>query len=111
MNRDKNLLFHILESISKIETYINDGREVFINSALVQDAVLRNLQTLSESASLLSKDVQKNNNEIDWRRIRNFRNVIVHDYMGIDLEEVWQVIDKDLPIFKLNIQKIIDDMG
>ena len=65
-----------------------------------QDAVLRNLQTLAESTQRLSDASKSAHLEIDWRRVAAFRNVLVHDYLGIDLETVWRIVETDIPDLK-----------
>ena len=64
---------------------------------LVQDAVIRNLQTLAESSQRLSTDIKVTEPRIPWRELAGFRNVIVHGYLGIDLGAVWLVVELDLP--------------
>ena len=63
----------------------------------MQDAVLRNLHTIAESTQRLSDRVQATEPDVPWRAIAGFRNVIVHGYLGIDLEVVWSVVDRELP--------------
>jgi uncharacterized protein with HEPN domain len=76
-------------------------------SSLVQDAIIRNLQTLSESASRISQELQKEHPSGEWLKIRSFRNVLVHDYLGVDLEMVWNIIEHDLPKLKTQIEKML----
>ena len=91
---------HILECISRIEKYCEDGSESFLNSKLLQDAVLRNLQTIGQSSINLSEDIKKDHSEIDWRLIISLRNVLVRNYFGIDMRHIWDVIEQDIPDFK-----------
>ena len=65
-----------------------------------QDAVLRNLHTLTESAMRLSHDVKATCQEVDWRGIASFRNVVVHNYLGLDLDQIWLIVERDLPPLK-----------
>ncbi len=69
-------------------------------SHTIQDAVLRNLQTMSESTQRLSNAAKAAHPEIEWRRISAFRNVLVHNYLGIDLDLVWQIVQRDIPELK-----------
>jgi uncharacterized protein with HEPN domain len=64
---------------------------------VLQDAVLRNLQVLAESTQRLSAELKKEQPEVEWQKIGAFRNVLVHDYLGIDLDQVWQIIQEDIP--------------
>lgn len=97
MKDDRLYLIHILERIARIEDYVRGGRDAFMNSSLIQDAVLRNLQTLAESTQRLSDETRARRDDIDWRRIAGFRNVLVHDYLGIDVPNVWGIVEKELP--------------
>ena len=97
MKDDTVYLRHIRECIRRIQENVAGGKEQFLASHTLQDAVLRNLQTMSESTQRLSDAVKASHPEIEWRRISAFRNVLVHNYLGIDLEIVWEVICRDLP--------------
>jgi uncharacterized protein with HEPN domain len=96
--KDDNLyLIHIAESIEKIESYISAlNFSAFMEQEMVQDAVLRNLQVLAESTQRLSVDFKSQHPEIEWYKIAGLRNILVHDYLGIDLETVWAVADGGL---------------
>lgn len=63
----------------------------------MQDAVIRNLQTLTESSQRLSDELKATEPQIPWRELAGFRNVIVHGYLGVDLGAVWLVVEQDLP--------------
>lgn len=96
MKPDSVYLAHILECIRKVREDVAAGREAFFKSHLIQDAVLRNLQVMAESTQRLSAECKHRRPDIDWRRIGEFRNVLVHDYLGVDLEIVWRVISDDM---------------
>lgn len=94
---DRVLLAHMGECIERIREYTAGDRSRFEASRLVQDAVIRNLQTLTESSQRLSDDIKATEPQVPWRELAGFRNVIVHGYLGIDLAAVWLVVDQDLP--------------
>ena len=100
MKDDSVYLKHILECIRRIEEDTRDGREKFLRTHTLQDAVLRNLQTLSESTQRLSDGLKAMHHEIEWRRIAAFRNILVHDYLGTDIERIWEIVQRDLPTLK-----------
>lgn len=100
MRNDTVYLQHILESIRRIEENVSQGRDHFLTSHTLQDAVLRNLQTMAESTQRLSDDLKAAHLEIEWERIAAFHNVLVHDYLGIDLERVWDITQRDVPELK-----------
>ena len=97
---DRTYLLHILECIGRIEEAVRDGRAVFDASHVIQDAVMRNLQVMAESTQRLSSGLKADHSEIDWVGIAGFRNVLVHDYFGVDLDVVWQIAARDLPTLK-----------
>ena len=100
-------LIHIRECIEKIESYVSDGKDAFLGTPLIQDGVLHNLQTLAESTKNLPEDVKASHPETDWRKIVGFRNVLVHDYLGVDIERVWLIVEKDLPGLRQTIEAMI----
>ena len=97
MKDDSIYLKHILESIRRIEENTRDGREIFLARHTLQDAVLRNLQTLSESTQRISDSLKAMSPEIEWKRITAFRNILVHDYLGIDMARIWEIAQRDIP--------------
>ena len=111
MKRDKLYLAHIGECIRKVEAYTIEGEAYFFQDTRTQDAVLRNLQVLSESVKRLSPDVKNRFPEIDWVRIVGFRNALVHDYLGIRLERVWEVIQQNLPALKAAVDEVLLEHG
>lgn len=93
---DRLLLAHMRECLSRIDDYTGRERVRFEGSRLVQDAVMRNLQTLAESSQRLSGSIKSSEPDVPWRDLSGFRNVIVHGYLGIDLGAIWLVIEQDL---------------
>lgn len=91
---------HMLECIEKVQSYTAGGEASFRGSTLIQDAVMRNLQTMAESGQKLSETLKAQHPLVPWRAISGFRNIIVHDYLGLDLDVVWSVVDKELPALK-----------
>ncbi len=93
---DTAYLHHILECIRRVEEDIEEGRERFMASHTLQDAVLRNLQVIAESTQRLSEAVKSTQPDIEWQKIAAFRNILVHDYLGIDLETVCDITKSDV---------------
>lgn len=108
MKDDRLYLIHISERIERIESYVaGKDRQEFTDSTLLQDAVIRNLQTLAESTQRLSENTKEREPGIDWFKIAGFRNILVHDYLGIDIQRVWNILEKDLPVLKKAIQRML----
>ena len=108
MKDDKLYLIHIDECLERIESYTKDiDKKAFMDSTLIQDAVVRNLQIMSESTQRLSDNLKDDHPEIDWFKISGFRNVLVHDYLGVDIERIWTILLKELSILKKAIKKML----
>ena len=104
MKDDRLYLIPIQEAIERIEEYTKDGKEFFLDDHKTQDAVLRNLHTLAESSQRISNALKEQYPQVDWRIVSAFRNVVVHDYLGISLDRVWDIVQNDLPGLKENLQ-------
>jgi len=107
MKDDGVYLLHILECIRRIEEDTVAGKNNFLQSHTLQDAVLRNLQTLAESTQRLSDSVKTRYPKIEWRQIAAFRNILVHDYLGIDIERVWEITQRDVPGLKRMVTEVL----
>lgn len=105
------LLAHMGDCLDRILEYTNAERSRFDASRLVQDAVVRNLQTLAESSQRLSSEIKSTEPQIPWRELAGFRNVIVHGYLGVDLGAVWLVIEQDLPALDEAVRRMATRLG
>lgn len=103
---DVLLLAHIRECIGRIREYTGGERTIFYKSLLVQDAVVRNLQTLAESTQRLSAPLKATEPGMPWSAISGFRNVLAHNYLGIDPDVVWSVVERDLPNLSAAIERM-----
>lgn len=82
-----------------------------MGSTIIQDAVVRNLQVLAESTQRISDRVKTNYPDTEWQAISGFRNILVHDYLGLDLKLIWSVVEKRLAPLRLEIEKMLEDAG
>jgi uncharacterized protein with HEPN domain len=103
---DRALLAHMRDCLDRIREYTHAERARFEASRLVQDAVIRNLQTLTESSQRLSDEIKRSEPQIPWRELAGFRNVIVHGYLGVDLGAVWLVVEQDLPALSAAVDRM-----
>ena len=92
MRDDRVYLLDILESIERIEKYTAQGREAFETDELIQIWVVHHIQIIGEATRKLSQGVRTHYSEVPWTQIMAMRNILVHDYFRIDLDEVWLVI-------------------
>lgn len=108
---DRVLLAHMRECIERVREYTAGDKARFETSRLVQDAVIRNLQTLTESSQRLSDSIKSTEPQVPWRELAGFRNVIVHGYLGIDLGAVWLVVEQDLPSLAAALERMVARSG
>ena len=105
------LLEDIIESIQKIKIYTSGlSLADFLKDDKTIDAVIRNFEIIGEASNRIPDEIRDKFQLVNWHRIRGFRNRIVHDYMGIDYEIVWEIIEKDLDELKNKIQQIRDSI-
>jgi uncharacterized protein with HEPN domain len=108
-SKDKANLLAILDAIDRITEYtknLNSPDEYF-KSKLVFDATLMNFINIGEMVDRLPKELKDRHPGLDWQKIKDFRNLVAHDYLGVDAEEVWQIIKNDLPILQTELSKIL----
>ena len=111
MRRDRDRLEDILEAIERIERYTQKGQEAFEQDELIQVWVLHHIQIIGEGAAKVSSDLQQAHSEIPWAEIVAMRNLLVHEYFGIDLEEVWSTVVADLPSLKKNVNAVLESLS
>ena len=107
MRDDKERLRDIQENIAAIEKYSAHGRDAFESDELIQTWILHHLLILGEAATRISDEFKEKHSEIPWSKIIGMRNILVHNYFGIDFDVVWSVVDKDLPELKLLIKAVL----
>jgi len=104
----KLLIEDILESCHNIVTYTKDySYEDFLSDQKTIDAVIRNFEIIGEAANRLPEDFKDSHQDIDWLRIRGFRNRIVHDYFGIDYSIVWTIKETYIDQLIENLEKLV----
>lgn len=108
MSKDPRVyLAHIMECIQKIERYTKDGRERFLDDQLIQDAVLRNFEVIGEAAKRLDDAYRASHPQIPWRAVAGLRDMLIHQYEGVDLNKVWAIVEGDLPGLKKSITAML----
>ncbi len=99
--KDQRLyLVHIQECIEKIEKYTKEGESAFSADYKTQDAVIRNFEIIGEAAKRLSDETRQLAPNVPWKQFAGFRDVLIHQYDGIDMAEVWLTVANDLPALK-----------
>jgi len=109
-NRDHSLFLEdILTAIEKIERYTKDlSFDRFSKNDMAVDAVVRNFEVIGEAVKNLPARVKGKYPYVEWKEATGFRNVLIHEYFGIDLEAVWDTIKNNIPAFKENILKVLE---
>jgi uncharacterized protein with HEPN domain len=103
--RERERLQYIAHSIARIEEYTRGSHDVFLSEPIVQDAVLRRLETLADATSKLSDALKARHPEIPWREVYGFRNVAAHAYEHLDIGRVWEIVEDYLPILKAAVHE------
>lgn len=105
---DKVRLLHIIDAIDEIENYIQDSDfETFANNSMMFNASLRQLEIIGEASNRLSEELMNKNTSIPWAQIIGLRNLVIHEYFGIDDVTIWNVIKRNLPELKEKIALLI----
>ena len=108
----KLLIEDIWDALIKIDRYVAGlTKETFAADDKTVDAVARNFEIIGEAAARLSEDFRSQHENIEWKKIIGLRHRIIHGYFGIDLELLWLIIQKDLPIFRSALQFIRDSFS
>lgn len=108
MRNPKDRLTDMLEAIDNIERYAGRGRVAFEQDELIQNWFIHHIQIIGEAAAKIDRSFQLDHPHISWAQIIAMRNILVHDYFGIDLEAVWGVVERDLPELKRGIKEVIE---
>jgi len=109
MSKTDLQLLTILDAIEKIELYTKDFQDAdsFYHDQKSFDASMMQFIIIGESISRIDDDYKRTNNSIPWNKIKNFRNIVAHDYFGIDADEIWDIIKTKLVPLKNDIEKLI----
>lgn len=104
MKNPEIFLQHILESITEIEKYTHKFTQTtFFQTTQTQDAVVRRLEIIGEAVKNLPTAFKNKNPHIPWKKIAGMRDVLIHDYFGVDLKLIWKIVKKEIPKLKEQI--------
>jgi len=111
-NRTHKLFIEdMLEAMTKIERYIKAmDYNAFSQNTLVIDAVVRNLEVIGEAATNIPENIRDSYLNIPWRRMVGLRNIVIHEYFGIDLKIIWEIVSRNLPETKPGLIAMLNDL-
>lgn len=111
MRSDCQRLQDILEAIAQVERYANEGQAVFQQNELIQIWIVHHLQIIGEASNGLSQELINLHSEVSWAAIVEFRNVLVHEYFRVNLDIVWQIVERDLPALETMVEAIVQELA
>jgi uncharacterized protein with HEPN domain len=110
MSNDRVYLMHVRDSLHEVQTFIQDeSYESFLKNRMAQNAVMRSFEVVDEAARRVSPDLRKAHPEVPWRLMSDFRNKLIHDYFGLDLEVIWRTATEDTPVLLQQIEKLMEE--
>jgi uncharacterized protein with HEPN domain len=108
MKKDPRVyLAQILERINRILEYTTEGKEAFFADPRTQDAVIRNFEVIGEAAKRIPEQYRQKQPAIPWRELSGFRDVLIHQYEGVSIAEIWRIIERDLETLRKAITTIL----
>lgn len=110
MNRDRSYLLHVRDAIRRIREYTRGGEHDFFEDTRTQDAVIRNLEIIGEAVKRIDSRLTQRHSDVQWKRIAGMRDRMIHDYLGVNLEIVWQTVINDIPSLDRRIEEILTEL-
>ncbi len=107
MKRDRPYLLHAREAAQWALDYAETGKINFLEDRKTQDAIIRNLEILGEAVKQLSDDLKNEHPEVPWKQIAGLRDKLIHEYFGVNLDLIWEVVETELPKLVKQLKKIL----
>lgn len=109
MQRDQAYFFDILDSAKLAVKYLSDiSYEAFTDNIAIQDAVIRRIEIIGEASGRISSESKNKYDQLPWNEMKGMRNLLIHEYDEIDLKDVWNTVENDLPNLISIIEKILN---
>jgi uncharacterized protein with HEPN domain len=107
MKDDKTYLAHIADALDRIAAFTTEGSQSFMADIKTQDAVVRNFEIIGEASKLVSSDLKKRHPDIPWREMAGTRDRLIHEYFGVSLNMVWQMVEQEVPSLRRQIASLL----
>jgi uncharacterized protein with HEPN domain len=108
VNKDHLYLESIRDCLERIAEYTAEGEQAFLASRLIQDGVIRNLEVIGEATKNLSSELRDAHPAIPWRQIAGMRDVLIHDYLKVNIARVWLTVSTDLPPLRDTVATLLN---
>jgi uncharacterized protein with HEPN domain len=103
---ERTYLLHAIAAIDAIQNYTVEGRDPFFADGKTQDAVIRNIEIIGQAVKGISDDTRALDTAVPWRQIAGMRDKLIHEYFGVDLALVWDVVERELPSLRLRLESL-----
>ena len=100
----------MLQALESLAGYSSVGRQAFMGDTMRQDATICRLAVLGEAAKHISDELRKKNTDVPWRYMTGLRDILVHDYFGVDLDMLWGILEIDLPPLRTQLASIYESI-
>lgn len=107
MKSDLLYLGNIQDCIQRIESYTIEGKAKFLETPIIQDAVIRNFEIIGEATKRLSSELKDAYPDVAWKQIAGLRDILIHDYLKVNLNRVWGIIEQSLPQLKQTVETLL----
>lgn len=111
MKDERVYLLHALEAVDAIQRYTVDGRDAFFADPKTQDAVIRNVEVIGQAVKGISDQTRALEPDVPWRQIAGMRDKLIHEYFGVDLALVWDVVERELPVLRPRLADLADRLS
>ena len=111
MKDERVYLLHVIDSIDAIQRYTVDGRDVFFADPKTQDAVIRNIEVIGQAVKGISEQTRSLEPAVPWRQIAGMRDKLIHEYFGVDLALVWDVVEHELPVLRPQLARLTERLA
>jgi len=110
VSEDRIYLLHVRDAIADILVYAEAGEDAFLRETMRQDAIIRKLEVIGEAVKQLSDNTRESKPDIPWRRVAGMRDRLIHQYFGVDLDLVWNVVRLELPTLLEAVDDVLSQM-